>query len=97
MRQFGRCHHRLIEIPIHNDDNVVRAGATIILSAGVVRAAPFVEAVRTTICQGNTHQRYPPVKPRWKKKLETILHAQYKFFEHKKENSQILFYPIKDS
>ena len=48
MRQFGWCHHRVIEIPIRNDANDVRAGATIILSAGVVRVAPFVEAIRTT-------------------------------------------------
>jgi hypothetical protein len=38
----------VIDIPIRNDNNVVRAGATIILSAGGVRVAPFVETVRTT-------------------------------------------------
>jgi hypothetical protein len=45
----------VIEIPIRDDDCIVRPDATTIRSAGVVHVAPFVETVRATIRHGNTH------------------------------------------
>jgi hypothetical protein len=58
MRPFRRCYHQIISILIRNGD-IVRTRATILFAAGVVRGAPFVEAVGKTICQGYMHSVIP--------------------------------------
>jgi hypothetical protein len=53
-RPVRRRHHHGIGIFVRNND-IVRTSATMILAARIVRRAPFVEAIRATICQRNIH------------------------------------------
>ncbi|HEY2539579.1 MAG TPA: hypothetical protein VGI28_08815 [Stellaceae bacterium] len=54
MRAFEGRHYRVIGTLIRSGD-IDDAGVTLIVSAAIVRLAPFIEACSAAICQGNAH------------------------------------------